>query len=80
MANYIAINIIVVVGINLVFYKTLAFAVSAFYAGIAGGLYAFALRFIDPELFSLFLSIMFLTMAVVGAWARSWAPLPAPWR
>lgn len=54
------------VGVNLVFYKTLAFAVSAFYAGIAGGLYAFVLRFIEPELFSLFMSVMFLTMAVVG--------------
>ncbi|MFU8769689.1 MAG: branched-chain amino acid ABC transporter permease, partial [Desulfotignum sp.] len=27
-------------GVNIVFYKTLAFAVSAFYAGIGGGLYA----------------------------------------
>ena len=54
------------IGVNLVFYKTLAFAVSAFYAGIGGGLYAFVLRFIEPELFSLFMSIMFLTMAVVG--------------
>jgi branched-chain amino acid transport system permease protein len=53
-------------GVNLVFYKTLAFAVSAFYAGIGGGLYAFVLRFIEPELFSLFMSVMFLTMAVVG--------------
>jgi branched-chain amino acid transport system permease protein len=54
------------IGVNLVFHKTLAFAVSAFYAGIGGGLYAFVLRFIEPELFSLFLSVMFLTMAVVG--------------
>ena len=54
------------IGVNLVFYKTLAFAVSAFYAGIGGGLYAFVLRFIEPELFSLFMSVMFLTMAVVG--------------
>ena len=53
-------------GINLVFYKTLAFAVSAFYAGIAGGLYAFVLRFIEPEIFSLLMSIMFLAMVVVG--------------
>jgi len=53
-------------GINLVYYKTLAFAVSAFYAGIAGGLYAFVLRFIEPEIFSLLMSIMFLAMVVVG--------------
>jgi len=53
-------------GVNLMGYKTLAFAISAFYTGIAGGLYAFVLRFIEPELFSLFMSIMFLAMVVVG--------------
>jgi branched-chain amino acid transport system permease protein len=53
-------------GVNLVFYKTLAFAVSAFYAGIGGGLYAFVLRFIEPEVFNLFMSIVFLAMVVVG--------------
>lgn len=53
-------------GVNLVIYKTLAFAVSAFYAGIAGGLYAFVLRFIEPEIFTLLMSIMFLAMVVVG--------------
>ena len=53
-------------GVNLVFYKTLAFAVSAFYTGLAGGLYAFVLRFIEPEIFTLLMSIMFLAMVVVG--------------
>jgi branched-chain amino acid transport system permease protein len=53
-------------GVNIVFYKTLAFAVSAFYAGIGGGLYAFVLRFIEPEIFTLMMSIMFLAMVVVG--------------
>lgn len=53
-------------GVNLVFYKTLAFAVSAFYAGVGGGLYAFVLRFIEPEVFNLFMSVMFLAMVVVG--------------
>jgi len=53
-------------GVNLVYYKTLAFAVSAFYAGIGGGLYAFVLKFIEPEIFTLMMSIMFLAMVVVG--------------
>lgn len=53
-------------GVNLVLYKTLSFAVSAFYTGIAGGLYAFVLRFIEPEIFTLLMSIMFLAMVVVG--------------
>jgi branched-chain amino acid transport system permease protein len=55
-----------VIGINLAVYKTLAFAVSAFYAGIAGGLYAFVLGFFDPFTFNLILSIIFLVMVVVG--------------
>ncbi len=53
-------------GVNLMYYKTLAFAVSAFYTGVAGGLYAFVLRFIEPELFSILMSILFLAMVVVG--------------
>src|SRR4030042_2494650 len=36
-------------GVNLTYYKTLSFAVSAFYTGIAGGLYAFILGFINTE-------------------------------
>jgi len=62
-------------GVNILFYKTMAFAVSAFYAGVAGGLYAFVLRFIEPELFSLFMSIMFLTMAVVGGLGSVMGPI-----
>jgi branched-chain amino acid transport system permease protein len=53
-------------GVNLMVYKTLAFAVSAFYTGIGGGLYAFVLRFIEPEIFTLMMSILFLSMVVVG--------------
>ncbi len=53
-------------GVNILFYKTLAFAISAFYAGLAGGLYAFVLKFIEPEIFTLMMSIMFLAMVVVG--------------
>ena len=53
-------------GVNLTYYKTLAFAVSAFYTGMAGGLYAFILGFINPESFHLIMSITFLAMVVVG--------------
>ncbi|MDO9516109.1 MAG: branched-chain amino acid ABC transporter permease [Syntrophales bacterium] len=55
-----------VIGVNLTMYKTLAFAVSAFYAGIAGGLFGFVLGFFDPFTFNLLLSIVFLVMVVVG--------------
>ena len=54
------------IGINLTRYKTTAFAVSAFYTGLAGGLYAHNMTFINPESFDLRLSIMFLAMVVVG--------------
>jgi len=57
-------------GVNLTYYKTLAFAVSAFYTGVAGGLYAFILGFINPESFHLIMSITFLAMVVVGVWGR----------
>jgi len=53
-------------GVNLTYYKTLAFAVSAFYTGVAGGLFAFILGFINPESFHLIMSITFLAMVVVG--------------
>ncbi|OPY82067.1 MAG: leucine/isoleucine/valine transporter permease subunit [Smithella sp. PtaU1.Bin162] len=55
-----------VMGVNLTLYKTMSFAVSAFYAGIAGGLYGFVVSFFDPFTFNLILSIIFLVMVVVG--------------
>jgi branched-chain amino acid transport system permease protein len=53
-------------GINLVLTKSLSFAVSAFFTGIAGGLMAHLLGFINPDIFNLMLSIQFLAMVVVG--------------
>ncbi|MRR36310.1 branched-chain amino acid ABC transporter permease [bacterium] len=55
-----------VMGVNLTIFKTMSFAVSAFYAGVAGGLYAFVVGFFDPFTFNLILSIIFLVMVVVG--------------
>ncbi|MFQ5436356.1 MAG: branched-chain amino acid ABC transporter permease, partial [Anaerolineae bacterium] len=55
-----------VMGVNVSYYKTLAFATSAFYAGVAGGLWAFVLGYINPGMFNLVLSVLFLAMVVVG--------------
>lgn len=55
-----------VMGVNLAVYKTMSFALSAFYAGIAGGLYGFVVSFFDPFSFNLIMSIIFLVMVVVG--------------
>ena len=53
-------------GININWYKTLSFAVSAFYAGVAGALMAFALEHVSAGSFNLMLSITFLAMVIVG--------------
>ena len=53
-------------GVNITYYKTLAFALSAFYTGIAGSLMAHMVGFISPENYNLFVSIHFLTIIVVG--------------
>jgi branched-chain amino acid transport system permease protein len=54
------------VGISLRRYKLLAFTLSAFYTGLAGGLYTLAVGFVSPDSFTLLTSIQFLTMIVVG--------------
>jgi branched-chain amino acid transport system permease protein len=53
-------------GINLPVTKTLAFGISAFYAGIAGSLFAIAIAFVNPDTFPISLSILLLTGVVVG--------------
>ncbi len=64
-----------VIGVNLTIYKTLAFAVSSFYAGIAGGLFGMVLGFFDPFTFNLILSIIFLVMVVVGGLGSILGPI-----
>jgi branched-chain amino acid transport system permease protein len=53
-------------GINTFFIKTAVFALSASFAGLAGGIYAHLIRYISPDDFGLIFSILFLTMAIVG--------------
>jgi branched-chain amino acid transport system permease protein len=53
-------------GIPISQYKIIAFALSAFYTAIAGGLYAYLVRYINPESFNINLSISFLSMIVIG--------------
>jgi len=53
-------------GINISWFKTLSFAVSAFYTGVAGALMAFALEHVSAGSFNLILSITFLAMIIVG--------------
>ncbi|HNN37607.1 MAG TPA: branched-chain amino acid ABC transporter permease [Pseudomonadales bacterium] len=53
-------------GINLAYYKTVAFALSAALAGIAGALYAHKIRIITPDQFGFLQSIELLMMVVIG--------------
>jgi branched-chain amino acid transport system permease protein len=53
-------------GISLSRYKTLAFGVSAFYAGIAGSLYAILNFIVTPGTFPITLSILLLAGLVIG--------------
>ncbi len=53
-------------GIQLSHYKTLSFAISAAFAGVAGALYAHKLQFISPEQFNILQSIDLLLMIVIG--------------
>jgi branched-chain amino acid transport system permease protein len=53
-------------GISLARYKTLAFGVSAFYAGIAGSLYAILSFIVNPGSFPIDLSILLLVGLVIG--------------
>jgi branched-chain amino acid transport system permease protein len=53
-------------GIPIFLYKLLSFAISSFYAGIAGGLFAYYMMAITPEPFNLWLSIEFIAMIIIG--------------
>jgi branched-chain amino acid transport system permease protein len=53
-------------GVSLPRYKTLAFGVSAAYAGVAGSLFAIATTFVNPDTFPVALSILLLVGVVVG--------------
>jgi len=56
-----------VIGIPMMKTKLLAFAISSFYCGVAGALYAFCyLGTVEPEAFSLDLSFRILFMIIIG--------------
>jgi branched-chain amino acid transport system permease protein len=62
-------------GVNLATYKTLAFGVSAFYAGVAGSLQVLTLAYTNPDNYGLTLSLALLVGLVVGGLANNWGPL-----
>jgi branched-chain amino acid transport system permease protein len=55
-----------VIGVNLPRYKTIAFAVSSFYAGCAGALLYAVLGTVEASTFSLVLSVEYIAMVLIG--------------
>ncbi len=53
-------------GINTTKYKVTAFVIGAFFAGIAGGLYAHSTLFLTPNGFGFMFSITFVVMVILG--------------
>ncbi|HHT9126704.1 MAG TPA: branched-chain amino acid ABC transporter permease [Candidatus Brocadiia bacterium] len=56
-------------------HKLIVFAVGAFFAGIAGSLYAHYITFIDPSSFTVMESIVVLLMVVFGGMGNLWGSL-----
>ena len=53
-------------GVNLALYKTLAFGISAFYAGVAGSLYVIGNAYVNPDVFPILLSVYLVVGLAVG--------------
>ncbi len=53
-------------GINVAWYKLLAFVISSSIAAVAGALFAYYRGFVSVDAFSLFLSIQYVAMIIIG--------------
>ena len=53
-------------GINITVYKLYAFAFGAFWAGLAGTVFAAKMRFVSPESFTFMESVLILCMVILG--------------
>jgi branched-chain amino acid transport system permease protein len=53
-------------GVNVFYYKMFSFTISAFIAGVGGGLYALFFGYLNPTMFNFQKSLDFLVIVVVG--------------
>ena len=53
-------------GVSVYRYKVLAFAISAAFAGLAGGLYSYSEEYISPNTYNFELTILFLLAIILG--------------
>mgnify|MGYP001772632498 CR=1 FL=1 len=63
------------VGVNVPLFKVLAFTLSTFFAGFAGGLYAHYIRYISPAMSALSESINILSMTIIGGFGTLVGPI-----
>lgn len=63
------------VGIDIKRYKLIVFVISAMLASIAGSLFAHVMNFISPSSFGFNISIVLVTMVVVGGMASIWGSI-----
>jgi len=63
------------IGINVFKYKLISFAISSFYAGVAGGLWCYYMTIINPEAFTLYVSIDYIAMVIVGGMGTILGPV-----
>jgi branched-chain amino acid transport system permease protein len=65
-----------VMGVNAPLYKTIAFALSGAFTGLAGGVYAYWITFIDPDsVFKVIITVQLIIMAVFGGTGTVLGPL-----
>lgn len=62
-------------GVNIMAYTLLAFAIGAALAGIAGAYFALLVQFIEPAPFHLTASLMMLLMVIVGGSGKFFGPM-----
>ncbi len=64
------------VGVNAPVYKMLAFGASAIFIGMAGGVYAYYLTYIDPRgMFDILVSVQAVLAVLLGGRATIWGPV-----
>ena len=64
-------------GINTTFYKLLAFCLSGFFAGIAGGFYAHFMRLAGPSNLEVYMSFQVVIWSIFGGVVTIWGPIGA---
>jgi ABC-type branched-subunit amino acid transport system permease subunit len=64
------------VGINTMLYKVLAFGLSAYFMGVAGGIYSYFFTYIDPQfIFDVFTGVTMVLIAILGGRGTLWGPV-----